>query len=414
MSQIKRPLEGVKVLELSTFIAAPSCCSYLADLGAEVIKVEAPAGDPLRYTAYNEGRPMDQRENTSFDLDNANKKGITLNTKTPEGREILEQLIAKSDIFVTNWRPNALKKAALDYDELHAKYPSLVYGIVSGYGQKGPDKDLPGFDFTAFFARGGILGTLKDKDSVPMLTMPGFGDQQVGMYLASGIIAALYRAKMTGEGDQVVVSLFHSALWITAIMLQAAQYGQPSACYPISRSDFDNPLTVCHKTKDGKWLQIAMPQYDRHYPIFMKAIGHEEMIDNPKFYPQKNLAPNKEEFYNFLVEVMASKTRDEWCAVLDAADLPYAKAQTWDEVLTDPQAWGSDCLYEMEYYNGAKRALVRTPVMFQESGLPPYKRGPYLGENTEEVLKGLGYSDDEIAKLVESGAACTMDPALKD
>ena len=138
------------------------------------------------------------------------------------------------------------------------------------------------------------------------------------------------------------------------------------------------------------------------------------MIDNPKFYPQKNLAPNKEEFYNFLVEVMASKTRDEWCAVLDAADLPYAKAQTWDEVLTDPQAWGSDCLYEMEYYNGAKRALVRTPVMFQESGLPPYKRGPYLGENTEEVLKGLGYSDDEIAKLVESGAACTMDPALKD
>ena len=413
MSQIKRPLEGVKVLELATFIAAPSCCRYLADLGAEVIKVESPAGDPLRYTGYNEGRPMDQKENTSFDLDNANKVGITLNTKTPEGREALEKLIARADIFVTNWRLNPLKKSGLDYETLHAKYPALVYGIVSGYGQKGPDKDLPGFDFTAFFARGGILGTLKDKDSVPMLTIPGFGDQQVGMYLSSGILAALYRAKATGEGDQVVVSLYHTALWISAIMLQAAQYGSPTAQYPIARYEFDNPLTVCHKTKDGKWLQIAMPQYDKFYPIFMKAVGHEEMIDNPKFYPQKNLAPNKEEFYNFLVEVMASRNCDEWCAVMDAADIPYAKAKTWDEVLVDPQAWGSDCLYEMEYSNGAKRTLVRTPVMFEETGLPPYERGPYLGEHTEKILKEIGYTDEEVAKLIEIGAAVPMDPSLK-
>lgn len=183
MSEVKRPLEGVKVVELATFIAAPCCARFLADLGAEVIKVEAPAGDPLRYTAVNDGRPQDQKENTSYDLENAGKTCVCLNTKTAAGREALEKLIAGADIFITNWRQNPLKKAALDYDTLHAKYPKLVYGFVSGYGEKGPDKDLPGFDFTAFFARGGVLGTLFDKDSLPMLTIAGFGDHQVGMYL---------------------------------------------------------------------------------------------------------------------------------------------------------------------------------------------------------------------------------------
>ena len=152
MSEVKRPLEGVKVLELATFIAAPCCARFLADLGAEVIKVEAPAGDPLRYTAVNEGRPQDQKENTSYDLENAGKTCVCLNTKTPAGREALEKLISEADIFITNWRQNPLKKAGLDYETLHAKYPKLVYGFVSGYGEKGPDKDLPGFDFTAFFA----------------------------------------------------------------------------------------------------------------------------------------------------------------------------------------------------------------------------------------------------------------------
>ncbi len=401
----KRPLEGVKVVELATFIAAPACSRYLADLGADVIKIEAPMGDPLRFTAENEGRPTGDLENTSFDLENANKRGIMLNTKSEEGRAALEKMIAEADIFITNMRQNPLKRQALDYDTLHAKYPSLVYGFVSGYGEKGPDKDLPGFDFTAFYARGGILNPLRDKDSLPQLTIPGMGDHQVGMNLAAGILAALFKAKMTGEGDKVVVSLFHSAVWDISLMLQASQYGDPSTQYPIKRSDFGNPLTVAQKTKDDKWIQIAMPQYNRHYPVFMEAIGHPEMIDNPKFYPQAALQDNKEEFFAFLVEEMATRTLDEWCALMDANDLPYAVAQTWDQLLVDKQAWGSDIFYEMEYPTGAKRTLVRTPVMFEEAGLPPYKRGPYPGEHTEEILKEFGFSADEIAAMIESGAA---------
>ena len=206
MENTKRPLDGVRVVELATFIAAPSCARYLADLGAEVVKVEAPSGDPLRYTAINEGRPTGDLENTSFDVDNANKSSICLNTKTPEGREALEKLIARADVFITNVRHKSLVKSGLDYDTLKVKYPKLVMGYVTGYGEEGPDKDLPGFDFTAFFARGGIIGTLFDKDSMPMLTIPGFGDHPVGMYLANGILAALLRARETGRGDKVTVS----------------------------------------------------------------------------------------------------------------------------------------------------------------------------------------------------------------
>ena len=347
MSEVRRPLEGIKVVELATFIAAPCTARFLADLGADVIKVEAPMGDPLRYTAANEGRPLDQKENTSYDLENAGKRCIALNIKSPEGREVLEKLIADADVFITNNRQPSLIKNKLDYDTLHAKYPSLVYGFISGYGEKGPDKDLPGFDFTAFYARGGILGPLRDKTSTPMLTVQGFGDHQVAMNLAAGILASLFKAKMTGEGDQVVVSLFHSAVWDVSLMLQSSQYGADSCKLPMERWENGNPLTMVYKTKDEQWLQIAMPQYDRHYPVFMQAAGHPEMIDNPKFFPQKNLYPNRKEFSEWISALFLTKDCDEWCKLLDAADIPYAVAQNWDTLLVDKQAWASDIFYEI-------------------------------------------------------------------
>ena len=414
MSEVKRPIEGVKVVELATFIAAPCTARFLADLGADVIKVEAPMGDPLRYTAANEGRPLDQKENTSYDLENAGKRCIALNIKSPEGREVLEKLIADADVFITNNRQPSLIKNKLDYDTLHAKYPSLVYGFISGYGEKGPDKDLPGFDFTAFYARGGILGPLRDKTSTPMLTVQGFGDHQVAMNLAAGVLAALFKAKMTGEGDQVVVSLFHSAVWDVSLMLQSSQYGADSCKFPMERWENGNPLTMVYKTKDEQWLQIAMPQYDRHYPVFMKAAGQPEMIDNPKFFPQKNLYPNRKEFSEWISALFLTKDCAEWCKLLDAADIPYAVAQNWDTLLEDKQAWASDIFYEMEYSNGNKRTLVRPPVMFKENGLPDYNRGPYLAEHTEEILGQYGYTDEEISRMLADGAVTSMDPALRD
>lgn len=405
MRHTKRPLEGIKVVELATFIAGPSCARYLADLGADVIKVESPKGDPLRYTAINEGRPFGDKDDVTYALENTGKRAITLDTKSANGREALEKLIADCDIFITNIRQNGLKRAGLDYASLSAKYPKLVFGYISGFGEKGPDKDLPGFDYTAYFARGGVMGTMFEPAHTPMLPIAGFGDHQVGMYLASGILAALYRAKETGIGDMVTVSLFHTAIWDIAIYLQANQYGDVSTQYPVSRTQIANQLQVAHKTKDGKWLQIAMPQYDALYDRFMGVIQREDLIGDARFYPQSNLKNNLEEFYNIIHEEIAKLDCDEICARMDKADLPYARCQTWNELLEDPQAWGSDALAKVKMANGAERTCVRTPVMFSDTELPPYERAPFLGEQTREVLATLGYTSEQIDAMIAAGEA---------
>ena len=409
MNATKRPLEGTKVVELATFIAAPCCARYLADLGAEVIKVESPKGDPLRYTAVNEGRPYGDAEDTSFTLENAGKKVVTLNTKSEKGREALEKLIAQADVFITNWRQSPLKRAGLDYETLHAKYPSLVMGFVSGYGEVGPDKDLPGFDFTAYFARAGVMGTLYDVDAIPMTPIAGFGDHQVGMNLASGILAALLRAKTTGEGDEVVVSLFHSGVWDVALFLQAAQYGDVSTQFPISRAQIANQLNMTHKTADGRWYQLAMPQYDALYNKFVEQVlMRPDLVNDPRFYPQTNLQNNLKEFYALMVNAIGSMTGAELERRMKAADLPYAACQTWQEVLHDEQAWASSILEKVKFPNGEERAMVRTPVMFAETELPPYERGHFFGEDTREVLSSLGYTEEEIAAMFAAGEAADV------
>lgn len=403
MNDFSKPLEGIKVLELATFVAAPACCRYLADLGAQVTKIEAFDGDPLRYTAINEGRPEGEEENTSFDLENANKASVCLNLKSPKAREALEKLIAKTDIIVTNWRQNALERAGLDYDSLKVKYPALVYGYVTGYGEKGPDKDLPGFDYTAYSARGGVLGTTFDKGSVPMNLIPGFGDHQVGIFLSSGILAALYGAKRTGKGDKVSVSLLHAAIWDIGIMLQSAQYNHPSTKWPVSRKQNPNPFNVAHKTKDDRWIQISVPRYDFFYEKFMTTLGRTDLIGDARFFPQANLQKNLDEFYEIIRSGMAEKTLTEWVRAFTEADIPFAVAKNWDELLVDEQAWASGCFHAMKYPTGATRTLVRPPVVFTQTPLAEYKRGPYLGEDTEKVLNGLGYSSQAISEMKTSG-----------
>lgn len=401
-----KPLEGIRVVELATFIAGPCCTRFLADLGAEVIKVESPKGDQLRYTALNEGRPYGDGEDTSFTLENTGKKSVTLNTKAPRGREALEKLIAGCDIFVTNWRESPLKRAGLDYESLKQKYPALVMGRVSGYGEKGPDKDLPGFDFTAYFARSGVMGTMYDVNSIPMMPIAGFGDHQVGMNLAAGILAALYRAKLTGCGDQVVVSLLHSGVWDVSLYLQASQYGDSSTQYPISRRQVTNPLNLTHKTADGRWFQFAMPAYDALYNKFVgEVLGREDLVNHPHFYPQANLLEHLDEFYDVMVEAVAGHDAAYWKEAMLKADLPFSLCQTWDEVLNDPQAWESDVFAKVSFPNGQERTMVRTPVLFSDTELPPYERGHFLGEDTRSVLESLGYSAAEVEDMIASGEA---------
>jgi len=374
-------------------------------MGADVIKVEAPAGDAVRFAARNEGRPEGEVENTTFDLENANKKSLVLNLKNPAGQEAMMKLLSDADIFITNLRPNALKKNGLDYESLKEKFPALVFGCITGYGESGPDKDLPGYDYTSFFARGGLLGTLYEKGGQPMNLIPGLGDHQAGMYLAAGLSAALFRAKMTGKGEKVSVSLYHSAAYSIGLMLQASQYGQKATQYPAAKRETPNPFLMAYKTKDDRFIQIALPSYDAFYAKTMTALGLEQYIGDERYSTQAAIAEIPGVMYDIVSEAFAGKTLEEWTKILTEADLPFSPALLWPEILEDKQAWESNILYAMPYENGNTRALVRQPVMFAESGLPDYVRGPYLGEHTCEILEKLGYSKEEISGILESGAA---------
>lgn len=394
----ERALTGIKVIELATFVAAPCATRFFADQGADVIKIEAPSGDNLRYGAASEGRPDDPEENIVFDIENGNKRDLGLNLKKKDAYEALMKLLEEADIFITNWRPQALKKLNLDYESLKERFPKLVYGCITGYGDKGPDKDLPGYDATAFFARGGMLGTLYEKGTVPMNVIPGVGDRQAGISLAAGVLAALYKAKSTGKGEKVSVSLLATSIFMQATMIQSSQYGQLH--YPIKKEETLNPLMTCYKTKDERFIQLALPVYDIFLKPFAKAMSHEEWITDERFCNAQVLHNGNIAFlYREISDCFSKLTVKEVSEILTKADLPFALAQLWDEVLEDPQAWATDCFCKLDYHTGS-RTMVRNPVRFEEAGLPPYNKAPKIGQHTKEILKEIGYSDEKIEQMI--------------
>lgn len=405
MSEQRKPLKGVKVIELATFIAAASAGRFMADLGADVIKIETAKGDPLRYTAPSEGRPLDMYENTTWDLENANKRCISLNMKNPEGKEAFFKLLETADVLITNWRVQALERAGLDYEVLKERFPKLIYAICTGYGEYGPDKDLPGFDFTAYFARGGYLESLRQRGTVPMNVVPGLGDHNVGMNLVAGILASLFHAKMTGQGEKVETSLFESAVYNMGMMVQAANYDGIAKQYPINIREGANPFNSAWKTADDRFIQTCMPDYNTYYNVFMKALGREDLLDDERYFPIKNLQTNQlgTEVYDICMEAMGKRSANEWKMSLKEADIPFSVAQSWQEILVDEQAWANNCFYKMKYDNGNERTLVRLPVKFQEMGNSDYQRGPLIGEHGEEILREIGYSEDKIKSFKDDG-----------
>lgn len=399
---MSKPLEGVKVVELATFIAAAASGRFMADLGADVIKVETAKGDPLRYTAPSEGRPFSMVENTTWDLENGNKRCISLDMRSEEGKEAFFKLLETADVLITNWRVQALQRAGLDYETLKVRFPKLVYAICTGYGEFGPDKDLPGFDFTAFFARGGYLDSLRQKGTKPMNVVPGLGDHNVGMNLVAGILAALYQAKTKGVGEKVETSLFESAIFNLGMMIQASNYEGIAQNYPIEVRESANPFNSAWKTKDDRYIQTCMPDYNTYYKKFIEVIGRADLVDKEEYFPVKNLQANKlgTELYDIVMEAMGKKTMDEWNKIFREADIPFALAQNWVEIRNDEQAIANDCFYDMEYPTGATRRLVCLPVKFAEMGKPEYKHGPFIGEHSREVLKEIGYTDAQIEAML--------------
>ena len=404
-----RPLEGIKVIDMSTFIGAPACARFFAEFGADVIKIEPKGGDVVRFNGVSEGRLGTPYENTTWDLENAHKRGLVLDLKSPEGKEVLMKLLETTDIFITNWRPQAIAKLGLDYETLKDKFPKLVYASFTGYGEDGPDKNLPGYDFTAFWARSGLLGTSYQKGTEPINLVPGIGDHTTGMFLAAGIMVAFYNAQKTGKGDKVEINLLHSAIWTQGIVIQAAQYQDLGTKYPTSRKVAENPFNNTYMSKDGRFIQLSMPPFDLFYPKFMPLIGREDLVGDER-YTMKSITENKlhAEFIAIIEDAFAQKTAEEWGKILVEADIPHSVAQVWEEVLEDEQAWAIGAFENVKYLTG-ERAMVRQPVTIKGAEKIKYARGPFLGEHSETILKELGYTDEQLKEMHDKKIYFTWD-----
>lgn len=398
-----KPLEGVKVVDLTTYLAAPTTVRVLGEWGADCIKIESHKGDPARTQGAVFNMPFTDDENLAFDVANLNKRFITLNLKSEKGLEICYKLLEEADVFVTNNRTKALVKLGLDYDTLKEKFPKLIFAQVLGYGEKGPEKDTAGFDVTCYMARGGVFGTTVNRGDAPMIPTNGFGDFQVAMALASGICAALYRREKTGLGDKVTIGLHHAAVYALSTGLISAQYGNQ---YPKSRKEVPNPFNNVFRTKDDKWVCICCPEYDRDYEKMFTLLGCPEMLEKDQYKHCADVNNNNlnKEVTDVLDAAIAKINRDDLMKMLKENDMPCEAAYEPLDIYEDEQAWANDVLTKIPYPSGG-RIMPTNPINFASLGKPEYVIGGKQGAHTVEIMKHLGYSDAEIDEAIESGAA---------
>lgn len=399
------PLSGVKVVELSTFVAAPVCARLLADLGADVIKVERPAGDDWRRTGigYNASRFCDD-ENPVFDIYNSGKKHVAINLKDPAGMDAFHKLLKDADVLITNTRLAALERLGLTYDDLKDKYPSLIYAMVIGYGEKGPDAAKPAFDTVAFWSRSGFMRdqVLAGENYAPVVPPFGVGDTITGMFLMGEICAALYSRKETGKGDLVKTSLYHNGIFTMGTMQLVCQepYGYK---YPYDRVHHGAPGGF-FRCADDEWVFVAAAYAAEIIPKMCKAIGRPELMEDPKFSTPAARWKNREEYYQIFHDALLTKTSDEWLEIADKYDIALNKMVHYRDVPKDEQAWANGYFEHVTYATGRTDVMPTSPIEMASIGPIKTKIAPEIGHDTDAILASLGYTAEQIAEMRAAGA----------
>ena len=389
-------LKGVRILELTTYVAAPSAGRILADWGADIIKVEpTPNGDTTRFAV-----PLPGMKYITYDVHNANKNSIALNLKTTEGQEIMAKLLETTDVLLTKTREKALEKLGMDYDTLSKKYPRLIHAHMTGFGEVGPMADDPGFDNVCYWALGGPMIAAMEKDTAPIIPPSSFGDNSTACTMAGAISAALYRQKCTGEGSKIVVSLYGQAIFNMlepVLSLQCSDLDK----YPKTRLQ-NTPLNNTYKCKDDKWIMVCCHEYERYFPYFMRVIGREELIENPEYNTFAKGNERCREIIDIISEGFSKFARDELDEILRKNDIPHAIVANVYDLLGSDQANANKYFDEFTVCGETFKECA-TPVKFGGVTLPPRKRAPYLGEQSSTILAELGYEEGQVAALLEKG-----------
>src|SRR5579871_2549992 len=394
---------GIRVLEVAGWVFVPAAGAVLADLGADVIKVEEPGvGDPYRGLVTQGIATVHQGVNYSVQQANRGKRSVGIDIKHPEGLALVHRLAGDADVFLTNFRPQALERLHLGVADLRARNPSIIYVRGHGAGVRGAQSNRPGYDATAFWARGAMAHTLTPPGAdQPVGQRPAFGDRTGAMNLAFGIAAALLQRERTGQPSVVDVSLLGTAAWVLATDVLNATV--PDDAPAAGRTRPRNPLVNPFRTSDGRWLSFVFLQPDRHWVDLCRVIGRPELASDPRFATAKDREAHSDECRAAIASAFAERAYADWCASLADFDAPWAPMQSTSELLHDPQFVANGYLQEVGTGDGSSFSLVGAPVQFDEQPAP-LSRAPEPGEHTEEVLLGLGLDWDEIAALKAIGA----------
>ena len=393
------PLEGVHVVELGVWVAGPAAGGVLADWGADVVKIEPPTGDPARTFAKMIGGDLPL--NPPFEMDNRSKRSIVIDFAQPGGVDLAHDLLEHADVFITNIRLEALERLGLDPDALRARYPRLVYGIITGYGITGPDRDRAAYDISGFWARSGVAGLLTRPGEAPPFQRGGMGDHGAGMTLAGGVSAALVARERTGEGQLVATSLLRHGMYTISFDLNMAlRFGVPLAV--AKRTQMTNPVINCYQDGDGRWFWLVGLEGQRHWPDVCRAVGRADWIDDERFRDEDGRRANIGELIPELDRIFATRNREEWAEIFERENVWWAPVQTTDEVLSDPQVHAGGGLVEVPDGSGSVM-MINTSVDFLGTPGGPRAMTPELGEHTDGVLEELGKDAGAIERLRADG-----------
>jgi formyl-CoA transferase len=389
---------GLKVVDFSSFVAAPGAAVILSDFGADVIKVEPPSGD-LRRHAHQIPPMPPAKDAYPFHLANRNKRGIVLNLKSPSAQQVLEKLVRWADVFIVNTPHPARKKLKLEYADLVQWNPRLIYADLTGFGEKGPDAGLPGFDITAYWARSGLLSMTRDAGAPPTWPVSGSGDNATAVGIYSAIVTALYRRERSGEGAYVTTSLLAEGVWSASVSIQAALCEAKFSGLH-ERGNPASAATNLYRSADDTWFILALTP-DK-WADAAKAIGRPDLLTDPRFSDPAKLAANRHELVAILDEAFGAQPMAHWYEALSG--FTFAAVRGPQEVINDPQLKANDIVVPLEGAGGKLTSTISSPIQVHGVAKVPARRAPNLGEHTDEVLQELGFDAKGIEGLRASGA----------